>query len=315
MILLCDVGGTHLRFAQSVAGRTAGSFRKDKVSAFPALEDAIKWYLRQEKLDAAHVTGFYLAFSNRNNWVVDPASLAAILPRAQFHQVNDFEANAYGVTQLGVADVQVLRPAGDVAPSPGSSACLLGPGTGLGLAYIVYDSAGRPLVQRTHGGHLIPPDFSDELRSMMQATQAIKGNDTMPIYENIATGPGLHRVYTVLCNRSGNAVQHADSHAIISNAADPLCAEALRLFHEMLGGFAGQAASFGHSYKGVYMTGGIIDRIIEHGVFNAPAFFRYFTNNPVPVVAHDLDATPVYWVKDEFISLKGLAALSGQVAS
>lgn len=312
MILLCDVGGTHIRFAHHAPGRDAQAFRKNKVSGFATLEEAMQWYLAHEKMDAERVSHFYLAFSNRNDWVVDPKSIAQVLPRASFTHVNDFEANAFGIPSLNADGVLTIRDKGDVPP--GSSACLLGPGTGLGLAYVIYDGHGHGMVQRTHGGHMAPVCFSPEHETIMAAMQDLKPSKTMPIFEDVISGPGLHRVYRVLCARANQDPILPDAHAIVSETDNPICKEAIRIFLEFTGAFAGQAVSYAYSYRGVYLTGGVIDRIFEQNAFQKDAFFRFFTNNPVPIVAKHLNATPVYWIKDEFISLKGLSLYASRAA-
>lgn len=312
MILVCDVGGTHVRFAVKSTTGDLGKLYKSRADEHQSLEEAVLSYVEKNKYSPSQISGFFLAFSNRNGWNVNHEQLAEILPQARIVQVNDFEANAYGVHAITSNDVNLLR-SGDstVKISSGSSLCLLGPGTGLGLAYIMQAHNGSVCVQRTHGGHMIPAMFSAELSEMLDAVQKYKTTKTMPIYEDMAAGPGLYNIYQVLCERAGQDKQCVDANAVIQQAqTEKICHEALRLFHEMLGGFAGQAVSFGHSYKGLYLTGGIIDRIMQQGCFQTESFFRYFTNNPVPIVRDDLNATPVYWVKDEFISLKGLSILS-----
>ena len=43
-----------------------------------------------------------------------------------------------------------------------------------------------------------------------------------------------------------------------------------------------------------------------HDLFDKPTFFENLYQNNVASVLNDVTSTPVFWVKDEFISLKGL---------
>lgn len=311
MILLADIGGTHIRLARATPGGAPQSYRKNRVDAFAGIAEAIAWYLSFEKEDREAVDAFYLAFSNRNSWDASSTAIKLALPRARFFRVNDFEANAHGIPAMGPADLQVLRPAGDVPA--GSSRILMGAGTGLGLACIV-GAGDRTMVQQTHGAHMMPPLMTDEQHAIMAAVTAEKKTATAPIYEDIASGPGLYAVYRALCSGRKIFVSHDDAHAVIADHQTDVCAQALRIFHEVLGIFASQAVSFAYGYGGIYLTGGIIDRIMAHGAFDQDSFFRFFNGDFVPVVQRDLGATPVYWVRDEFISLKGLALYAARAS-
>jgi glucokinase len=304
-ILLCDVGGTHIRFAVSELTGAMSQPEKMRVDSHRSLEDAISRYLLAQSLSADSITHLYLAFSNRNSWSTEEAMLKTVLPKAAIMQVNDFEANALGILVSDQSEVHTLF-AGDGKICPRASRVVLGVGTGLGLAYL-FNAGGRSFIQRTHGGHMLPAVIRPEHLEIFQAISEEKDDGTILIYEDVISGKGLFSLYTYICQRNQlNPEYHDASDLLIAGKDDPVVLQALNIFFELLGIFTHQAVAFGHSYGGVYLTGGVIDRLLGAGLFNTEAFLKGFHQKNVPVVVQDVMATPIYWVRDEFVSLRGL---------
>lgn len=304
-ILLCDVGGTHIRFASAKSDGAMCVPEKLRVDLHSSLQDAIARYLSAQALPADSVTHLYLAFSNRNDWSTEKAMLQTVLPKAVITQVNDFEANALGILSADPSDFQELSKAsGD--PVAHASRVVLGVGTGLGLAYALQDGE-RQFIQRTHGGHMLPAAGTPEHQRIITELAAAKADNTVAIYEDVLSGAGLFALYRLVCHRNQlNPEYHDVSDIILSGREDPVVRQTLEFWHEILGVFAHQAVAFGYSYGGVYLTGGMIDRLIGSGLFDMQSFLRCFRQKNVPIVVRDVMSTPVYWVKDEFVSLRGL---------
>ena len=304
-ILLCDVGGTHIRFAVGDGAKMTCAPEKLRVDSHVSLEDAVAKYLLSQSIKAPDVTALYLAFSNRNSWKTEESMLRAVLPNAVLHQVNDFEANALGLLTTSDKDVTALVKAeGDAVPN--AARAVIGVGTGLGLAYIEGqgDSA---FVRRTHGGHMLPATALREHRDIFDNISTTKKNGTVPIYEDVLSGDGLFALYRFVCHASQlNPEYHDTADLLLSGKDDPVMRQTLRLFHEILGVFAHEVAAFGYAYNGIYLTGGIIDRLMAGGLFDTQAFVSQFHQKNVPIVIKHVKATPVSWVRDEFVSLRGL---------
>ncbi len=302
-VLLCDVGGTHVRFALSENGRL--SPHKLRVDAYRDLTDAIAAFLQHVSFHAEKISAFYLAFSNRNEWNTHPGQIRGIIPNAVIRQVNDFEANAHGVLGAEKTDFALLKN-GDGAPPEGASAAVIGVGTGLGLAYL--RGEGRKFVQRTHGAHMLPayaPQHEDLYKFLS------KDKAEILIHEDALSGKGLYKIYQFLSTRNHLDLEYPDAETLMLKGKDnPVFQEALNIFHELLGIFAHHAVAFGYAYKGIYLTGGVIDRLMLAGLFNTEKFVENFHQKNIPVVLRDVRATPVYWIKDEFVSLKGLLHLA-----
>jgi glucokinase len=305
--LLCDVGGTYLRFALGEKGAAMQSPSKLRADAHLSLEDAVRKFLWAQSVREEDISCFALAFSNRNSWDVTKDGIRQVLPNAVFLQINDFEANAYGVLTADPSSFDcITKGAGESVP--GASRCVIGSGTGLGLAYIH-----GAKIQRTHGGHMLPALWREDHRELFVDLQATKTDGTIPIFENGLSGPGLFSIYRILSERAQLVPEYRDTNDLILRGGnDPVALEALRFFHEFLGLFAHEAVAFGYAYGGLYLTGGIIDRLMAAGLFDAETFLKNFHQNSVKVVREYVLATPIYWIRDEFVSLSGLLACANE---
>lgn len=309
MSILADIGGTHARFALAGIGGPE-AIVKYKAADFENLDTALRAYCQEQGREAGGKLRIAAAgspedsglwrFVNCNTWIIDPKEL-----KSQGWQIeiilNDFEAAAWSLPNLQSVDLDIIRKGEIQTPSK----CILGPGTGLGLAYVHYNE-GIPFVQPTHGGHLPMACLSDEQAMIMQVIQRFKDNETAPVYENVVSGPGLHAIYRALCLIGGMQITAQNPEDMMGQLKDPKVEAALRLFHEFLGLFAATAVIAGHAYGGLYLTGGVIERLKAAGQFDARAFERWFNLNAVAPVMHDLGAMPIYHIIDPYPALKGL---------
>lgn len=316
--LVADAGGTYVRFALSQNGTDLSEPQKFKVADFPRFNDAVLHYLFTQRVEADAITAFYCAYSTRNGWdfAGGAADLPVVLERATFHIVNDFEANSYGLLDAGQDDVvQFVRENAPISHAPRAGAsraslAVIGAGTGLGLAYII-DTPHGPHVQPTHGGHMLPAILTEQHLALFGAMQSFKKTPSIPIYEDIISGAGIFHVYDILAKSAHVDMEYADTYDLIARGRnDPIVQQTLKIFHEMLGAFAHQVVAFGYSYAGLYLTGGVIDRLMAHNLFDVNTFYQSLLQDNVAVVKNDVENMPIYWIKDEFISLRGLLKLS-----
>lgn len=277
MSLVCDIGGTFARFGVITSGAIS-NIQKLRVDDFDGLQDAIQAYgvaapgaLRIATAAYPDAEGLW-RFVNENPWVIDVEAL-----RGQGWDVeiimNDFEAATCALKGMGEEDVKVLY----AERGARNSRCILGPGTGLGLGYL---HAGD-VVQKTHGGHMPIASLNDEHGQVIKALRAEVEGDV--VFEHIVSGPGL----------MGLKGMYDD-------------AAAYRLFHEFMGVFAATALVAGHAYGGLYLTGGVLDRLEEEGRFDFKTFHEAMCFGAVDSVREALEATPIYKVTDPYPALKGL---------
>jgi glucokinase len=303
--LLVDIGGTYVRMALSEDGHTLSHDpQKIKAAQFANFEDALLRFVQSQKKDPATIRVITIAKSGRNNWSIDCAAIQAIFPSAQVALINDFEANAMGLVAVKEGDVIHLGGTNHHVKTNLPRA-VIGSGTGLGLAYISPNGH----VQKTHGGHMLPTLTTPAQHDIFAELQHLKTDKTISIYEDALSGNGILNMYKILCARAHVDCEYTDTHHLLAAGRNnPLVQQSLKLYHEILGQFAHQVLAFGYAYGGLFLTGGVTDRLIGHDLFDRDTFFAALYQKNVPVVLQDVQATPVFWVKDEFISLKGLLA-------
>ncbi len=301
--LVVDIGGTYMRLALSENGESFVSDpQKIKTDQFLSFEDSLLRFVQTEKYNQQDIASISVAKSGQNKWEVDETIVTKSFPCAQFAIVNDFEANAMGLVH--VAPDELIHLGGKkLAPDAVLPRAVIGSGTGLGLAYIGRNGD----VQATHGGHMRPALISPDQIDLFTDLQYFKTDGTIPIYEDALSGNGVLNIYKILSGRRHLDCEYHDTHHMLSEGRNnPLVQMTLKYYHEILGQFAHQVVAFGGAYGGLFLTGGVTDRLMGHGLFDKDSFFAGFYQKNVPVVQADVLSTPVFWVKDEFISLKGL---------
>lgn len=263
-------------------------------------------FLASQNFKAEDITEFRLSLGDRNTWNITPEKIKTCLPNATFQKRNDFESNAYGIAFADPDKFMLLNtPAG--TGSTGSAKIVIGIGTGLGIAQIICPDKGPPVIQRNHGAHMIPATITEEQRYLYQSVQKFKPDQSVAIYEDLISGPGLWRLYQLACESAHTHTEYADTNDMIARGRnDPLVQQSLKIFHENFGLFVHQATAFAFAYKGIYLTGGIIDRLVGQNLLDLETIEQNFKQNNVPIVTADVNATPIYWVKDEYIALEGL---------
>ena len=147
---------------------------------------------------------------------------------------------------------------------------LVAPGTGLGLALLVFvDGRYRPVA--SEGGHagFAPADESDiDLWQYLQtrfghvsAERVLSGQGLVNIYDWLKSGEDLAESPEI-----NQAMRLTDPARVISENAitgrDPLCRAALQRFCSIFGSIAGNLALTGMTTGGIYLGGGIPPKIL-----------------------------------------------------
>ena len=278
MKIVVDIGGTHVRFAH-VVGNKPQHIRKYAAADFSSLSDALAQCCKEcgindpgELLIAAagaRQAGHWIV-TNNSSWMIDEDALhdqgwcISLM-------LNDFEAAAYSLPILQDHDLKTLKTgnrSGDL--------CLIGAGTGLGLAYY---RDGR--VQKTHGGHMPIASLNDEHGKVIKEIRAT--SECAVVFEDIVSGAGLQKLHDLYDEE-----------------------KALRLFHEFLGIFTATALVSGHAYGELYLTGGVIEGLMVVCKFNFDTFCKFLYFNAVTCVAEDIRGTAIYYITDPYPALKGL---------
>lgn len=320
MIILCDMGGTHVRFAHIDKSRFARidekseilNPQKPKIADYPSFDAALDDYLKGVGINRAEVSELRMALGNRNPWSHLAEQTRTLCPQCRYSEINDFAANANGIALFPQSPLRVLRP-GETGEEreqipPHATRVVIGPGTGTGLAYILNTPHG-PYVQCTHGAHIAPAFLSTEHSELFSAVHTRRALSGQMIYEDILSGPGLWALYTEILDRETGIKSpiYADTYDLILRGKnDEIVQQSIRIFLEIFGSFAAQSVAYGYGYGGVYLTGGVTDVLMSAGSFDLRHFLKFYDLDYVPIVKADVAATPIYWVDDPFIALKGL---------
>ncbi len=214
-------------------------------------------------------------------WVIREAELAAATRIPHVRLINDFAAAALGVLGLGPESLATLQ---EGRPIENGTRAVLGAGTGLGQALLVWDGR-RYAVAPTEGGHGDFAPQGDEQRALQRHLEASHGGRVS--VERVVSGPGLARIYAFLVAQGvattrevEEALTTEDPGAVISHhgmaGSDPACVRALDLFIAAYGAEAGNLALRSLPHGGLYVAGGIAPKLrsrIADGGFMA-AFRR-----------------------------------------
>lgn len=255
--LIGDIGGTHARFALCEPGGAPEDVQKLKVQDYPGLAEAAEAYLAGRRVSeavfavACPVVGDMVAFTN-SPWAFSIREVQARLGLKHLAVINDFAAQAQAVPYLEATELRPLKPGAMPGREP---AVVLGPGTGLGVAFLVPGNR-RFKVWPSEAGH---GSFAPQNPLQAEILHLLRREYGHVSYERIVSGPGLQNLANALAEIRGDAIRFAAPKEV-SERAGQGCAislEALRVFAFSLGAMAGNLALALLTRGGVYVAGGL----------------------------------------------------------
>ena len=269
LILVADIGGTNTRLAVTRTDRLAlSNFRVFSSPAFPDFESVLSQYLAEERLSgikgaalapAGPIEGDSFLLTNCPWTPTHSDSVGKVLGAKHIRLLNDFEAVAYGIGHLKPQDL--VKVGGGVA-KPGWPMIAVGPGTGLGMAYMVPVEGGRTIIQTAEAGvGSLPIQTARELaiaqhglpRGTRIITEAlIAGTGMLKIYQGIGALDGLPTPLTTPAAVTEAALTNSDAVAVA----------ALDQYLVWFGRVAGDLALTLRAEGGVYLGGGIPPKIL-----------------------------------------------------
>jgi glucokinase len=307
--LLADIGGTNARFAL-LDGDTVGPIEKRPVTSYPRAIDAVADFLGRHgsagKVMAAAigvagpVENGRCAFTN-SDWVVDAAELRAAFGFRHVGVVNDFEAIAWSLPQLGPSDRFAI---GGGIGHRNAPLLVLGPGTGLGAACLLPGDPPRAVA--TEAGHATLATTTARQDAIVAELRRRFAHVSA---ERALSGDGLVNLHDAIALIDGRVVPARDAPAVTEAALRGSCSvsrEALDTFCALLGAVAGDLALTFGARGGVYIAGGIVPRFVDHlarssfrAQFEAKGRFRDY-----------LAAIPMHVILKRDPAFVGLAALA-----
>ena len=220
---------------------------------------------------------------SNNAWRFRRSELAKILGCDNMLVINDFAAVARSLPLLKPEDTVQIGGGGSQA---GGVMVAIGPGTGTGVASLIVDGAGGPLVVPGEGGHV---DFAPVGDTEIAVLQRLRAQFDRVSIERLLSGDGILNLYRTLCdiNGCGMALQTPEAVGKAARAdTDPRAVQAMGLFFAVLGSVAGDLALTLGARGGVYIAGGIVPRYVDlmrHSQFRSrfESKGRFSENNKV----------------------------------
>lgn len=325
-VLAGDIGGTHARLALFRVEEGAAPELTDEWEApspdYSGPVPIVHEYLEARGLSASEdLDGLCVAVAGpirdgtlrvpNLGWTLDVERFAHDVGFPGATLLNDFAAIGHGVLALSDADWAVLQPG---TPRDGAPITVLGPGTGLGHAYLVWEG-GSYRVETSEGGHA---DFAPRTETEWALAEHLRETYGHASWERVVSGPGLLNVYRFLAARAPSEesaslreeLEAGDAPAVISRhgarKTDALCTQALEVFMSALGALAGNLALTIEAYGGVYVAGGIAPQIVD--ALRAGPFLEAFSAKGR--LSTLLEGVPVRVVLDDLVGLRGAARVA-----
>ncbi len=309
-VLAGDIGGTKTNIGLFRMGKRRPI--PDVIDSFPSgqspnLEDIIDKFLRRHQTS---VTSACLGIAGpvikgrckatNLPWAVSETALKRRFKWRRVSLINDLTATALSIPILTSRE---MAPLNKTKPMKGENLGLIAPGTGLGMALLVWKN-GKYIPVPSEGGHC---DFAATSTSEMAFWSDLHERLGHVSLEKVLSGPGLFTIYRWLKHTGQDTepewlakdIERNDPSRAISEAAlfdkVPLCIKALDLFVSIFGAAAGNLALMGLTRGGIYLGGGIAPKILpklQEDIFmqafvNKGRFKTLLQQIPVRVITND----------------------------
>ena len=321
MILAGDVGATKilLEVGDTRTGRwepvLAKRYATEGAANFAAILEGFLEEWRGARPNAGYritAAGFGVAGPAAGNrvkmtnrpWIIDGEQLSSRFHLPKVCVVNDLVATAHGISWVSPRECVTLQPGRAIESEP---RVVLGVGTGLGISYLV-NVEGKLHEVAGEGGHAGFAPATLEQAELWRSLFTAFGRASA---ETVLSGPGLVNIYQHLHGRGSHAAsRRSPLPEKITQAAldgsDAVCEAALDLFVACLGTVAGDHALAAMARGGVYLTGGIVAKIVPR--LQSPRFREAFcAKAPHSAV---LMRIPVRALTSERVGLLGAARLA-----
>ena len=276
--VLCEVGGTSIRFAwQDGPGTACQGQRVRAVTDFPDFAAALQWYLDHLGRAAPPQLGLAVAAPvdpdqdeiamTNLAWRWSRAALRARFGLDRLIILNDFTALALALPDLAPHELAAL---GTGRARPGAAVAVLGPGTGLGVSGLVPTAApGLPptldaaVALAGEGGHVtLAAGDAREFRVLDWLARR-HGHASA---ERALSGAGLLDLHAARLElgECGGALPATPAELVEGalGTHDAALLGTLDLFSGLLGSCAGDLVLTLGAWGGVYLGGGIVPRLM-----------------------------------------------------
>lgn len=297
--IIADIGGTNARFA-IVNDNRISNIEVLSCAEYKSPAEAAQAYLQRvgAKPEAgAFAVATALDGSDRvamtnHVWAFSIDETCRNIGLKHLAVINDFAALAHAVPQLTEKDVYQV---GAGKAMKGMPIGIIGPGTGLGVAGVVFDVAGRPITMPTEGGHVTMPATSEREWQLFEWLKKSKYHHISA--ERVVSGKGIVNLYNAVCGLEGVQLPERSPAEITQAGLDKsckVCTEVLDLFCHFLGVAAGNLALTFGAFGGIYIAGGIVPQLgpffkasrFRESFLAKGRFSEYLAKIPTFVITH-----------------------------
>jgi len=310
IILAGDIGGTKTNLGLFLKGKerpvptVIETFSSQNT---PDLEHIIRQFLEIHPTSVTHacfgIAGPVVNGTSKTTNLPWNISEDRIKKQFNFHHVkliNDLTATAMAIPLLNSDE---FFPLNQAEPIKDQNLALIAPGTGLGIAMLIYHND-RYLPIPSEGGHA---DFAPNNETEDELWRYLHQHYGHVSIERVVSGSGLVNIYRWLKdsdhlnepNGLRQKLKEMDPAKTITETAlankDVGCVKALNMFVSIFGAVAGNLALTGMTTGGVYLGGGIPPKILsklKEDIFmeaftNKGRFKELLENIPVKVILND----------------------------
>lgn len=326
-ILVGDVGGTKTQFGlyETSGGQLVRSHvQRYQSDSAPTFQELARRFLEEAGAASAEAACFGVpgpvnkgvVKATNLPWTLSEQDLKRELGIPKIRLVNDLVAYTAAIPFFSRADLMVLHEGSTTRNK--DLACVLAPGTGLGMAFL-HTLNGVPYPLPSEGGHA---NFAPNSELEIELLQYLKREfPTSVSCERLLCGPGLYNIYRFLRDTGiekespelHERLSHENPAAVISTLAqsnaDPLCEKTLDLFVSILGAHASNLVLTFLTTGGVYLGGGIPPKITQKLMDGS--FMKAFLQKER--LKEVVEQTPVYIIKDDKAALLGAAVLANRL--
>jgi glucokinase len=306
--LVADVGGTHVRFGIAVDGGGGDSIqvhcvRRYAVRAHESIAHAAHHYRSATPGVPAALERAAVAVAGRvdhdrvqltnSAWNFSARALSESQQFQQLQVINDFEAVGHAVGALCAADLTPVGTQRLQLPLTQGVCAIVGVGTGLGVGGVIANR-GVFSVLATEGGHA---SFAPTSEVSMEVLRWLRKKHGRVSAERVLSGSGLANLHLALSEIRGQHVPELTAAEVTTraeNGSDANCVEAVGLFCELLGAFAGDLALTLGAWQGVLISGamlghferGMLERRVRAGFEYKGRFAPAMRTVPVETISH-----------------------------
>ncbi len=280
MILVGDIGGTKTILAlyskdQDVKDGAIHESRFES-SQYSSLEAIISEFLQQIQAKPI-AASFGVAGPVKNgqakitnlSWIIDSKAISESFNIKDVFLLNDLESIAIAVPHLSASDICTLNQGATIT---NENIAVIAPGTGLGIAYLIW-TGNNYKACASEGGHTA---FSPRNSLQVELGEFLQHRFGHVSFERICSGSGLPNIYDFLKQQGDyhepdwlkeKLDQLTDRTPIIVNTAlehnAKICEASLDIFIHTLGTIISNMAVTLIPKGGIYLGGGIPPRILK----------------------------------------------------